>query len=104
MFNPARRDAWIFGSRAWTRQPGRRTNPPGTQGLSISGNAPELPDESEFQALRYFTLDGTDYPSHDAQQTAIASDIRWKNSHAHPKRHFAIHSKIRRPDYLPKAS
>ncbi len=60
--------------------------------------------ESEFQALRYFTLDGTDYPDHAAQEAAIAGYIRWKNKRAQPKRHFAVRSKIRRPNYLPKAS
>jgi transposase len=57
--------------------------------------------ECEFTALRYFTLDGSDYPSHTAQEAAIARYIRWHNKHAQPKRHFAIDSKIRRPDYLP---
>lgn len=60
--------------------------------------------EAEFTALRYFTLDGTDYPSHTAQETAIAGYIRWRNKHAQPKRHFAIDSKIRRPDYLPNVA
>ena len=60
--------------------------------------------ESEFTALRYFTLDGSDYPSHTAQETAIASYVRWRNKHAKPKRHFAIDSKIRRPDYLPNVA
>jgi len=57
--------------------------------------------ECEFTAIRYFTLDGTDYPTHQAQEAAIARYIRWRNKHAQPKRHFAIRSKIRRPDYLP---
>lgn len=57
--------------------------------------------ESEFTALRYFTIDGSDYPSHAAQETAIAGYIRWHNKHAKPKRRFAVDSKIRRPDYLP---
>jgi hypothetical protein len=39
--------------------------------------------------------------SHTARETAIASDLRWHNKRAHPKRRFAIDSKIRRPDYLP---
>jgi transposase len=56
--------------------------------------------ESEFTALDYFTLDGSDYPSHAAQQAAIARYIRWRNQRCQPKRHFAIDSKIRRPDYL----
>jgi hypothetical protein len=53
--------------------------------------------ESEFTALRYFTLDGSDYPSHSAQEAAIAGYIRWANRHARPKRRFAPESKIRRP-------
>jgi transposase len=51
--------------------------------------------ESEFTALRYFTLDGSDYPSHHAQETAIARYLRWHNKHAKPKRRFAVDSKIR---------
>ena len=27
--------------------------------------------EAQFTALRYFTLDGSDYPSHTAQEAAI---------------------------------
>ncbi|MEU6702050.1 transposase [Pseudonocardia sp. NPDC046786] len=60
--------------------------------------------ESEFTALRYFILDGSDYPSHAAQEAAIAGYIRWTNRHATPKRHFAPESKIRRPDYLPNVA
>ena len=60
--------------------------------------------ECEFTALRYFTLDGSDYPSHTAQETAIASYVRWHNKRARPKRHFAVDSKIRRPDYLPNVA
>ncbi|ONI91363.1 IS630 family transposase [Actinosynnema sp. ALI-1.44] len=60
--------------------------------------------ECEFTALRYFTLDGSDYPSHTAQQTAIARYIRWANKHTAPKQHFAVNSKIRRPDYLPNVA
>ncbi|ALG06405.1 transcriptional regulator [Kibdelosporangium phytohabitans] len=37
--------------------------------------------ECEFTALRYFTLDGSDYPSHTAQESAIARYIRWANKH-----------------------
>jgi transposase len=57
--------------------------------------------ECEFTALLYFALDGSDYPSHDVQDTAIARYIRWRNKHAKPKTRFAIGSKIRQPDYLP---
>jgi transposase len=60
--------------------------------------------ECEFTALRYFTLDGSDYPSHAAQEAAIAAYIRWSNKRARPKRRFAIDSKIRRPDYLPNVA
>jgi transposase len=60
--------------------------------------------ESEFTALRYFTLDGSDYPSHSAQERAIAGYVRWHNRHATPKRRFAANSKIRRPDYLPNVA
>jgi transposase len=60
--------------------------------------------ESEFTALRYFTLDGSDYPTHTAQEAAIAGYIRWHNKHAKPKRRFAVDSKIRRPDYLPNVA
>jgi transposase len=60
--------------------------------------------ECEFTALRYFTLDGSDYPSHTAQEAAIAGYIRWANKRATPKQHFAVGSKIRRPDYLPNVA
>ena len=60
--------------------------------------------ESEFTALRYFTLDGSNHPSHTAQEHAIAGYVRWRNQRAKPKRHFAIDSKIRRPDYLPNVA
>jgi hypothetical protein len=79
-----------------SRLPGKRARPV-LRGLR-RGNAPELPDECEFTALRYFTLDGSDYPSHTAQEAAVASYLRWRN------RHFAIDSKIRRPDYLPNVA
>lgn len=55
--------------------------------------------ESEFAALRYFALNGADYATHAEQNAAIRSYIRWRNTRARPKRHFAINSKIRRaPD------
>ncbi len=60
--------------------------------------------ECEFTALRYFTLDGSDYPTHTAQEAAIAGYVRWRNHHATPKRRFAANSKIRRPDYLPNVA
>lgn len=60
--------------------------------------------ECEFTALRYFTLDGSDYPSHAAQEAAIAGYIRCSNRRARPKQQFAVGSKIRRPDYLPNVA
>ena len=55
--------------------------------------------ESEFAALRYFALAGTDHRSHDEQNAAIRDYIRWHNQRARPKHDFAINSKIRQPDY-----
>lgn len=59
--------------------------------------------ESEFAALRYFALNGSDYRSHAEQNAAIGAYLRRRNSKAQPKTHFAINSKIR-PDYLRKVS
>lgn len=39
--------------------------------------------EAQFQALRYFTLDGTDHPSHAEQASMIRRYIRWRNRNAH---------------------
>jgi transposase len=60
--------------------------------------------ECEFTALRYFTLNGTDYQSHAEQNTAIGAYIRWRNRRCEPKRYFAVNSKIRDPDYLPNVA
>jgi hypothetical protein len=58
--------------------------------------------ECEFTALRYyFVLNGSDCPSHAAQEAAIARNLRWHNKHTQPQRDFAIGSKIRQPDHLP---
>jgi transposase len=38
--------------------------------------------EAQFQALRYFALDGTDHPSHAEQARMIRRYIRWHNNHA----------------------
>jgi transposase len=35
--------------------------------------------EAQFQALRYFALDGTDHHSHDEQNSMIRRYIRWRN-------------------------
>ncbi|HEV8527285.1 MAG TPA: IS630 family transposase [Actinomycetes bacterium] len=41
--------------------------------------------EAQFQALRYFALDGTDHRSHDEQNRMIRSYIAWRNRNAHNK-------------------
>ena len=60
--------------------------------------------ESEFAALRYFTLNGSDYPDHAAQERTIGGYSRWRNRRAMPKRNFAVGSEVRKSDYLPKAA
>jgi transposase len=39
--------------------------------------------EAQFQALRYFSLDGTDHGTHAEQASMIRRYIRWRNRHAH---------------------
>ncbi|MEU9624906.1 IS630 family transposase [Streptomyces sp. NPDC048155] len=51
--------------------------------------------ESEFAALRYFALNGTDHRSHHEQNTAIAAYMHWHNAQAGPKTNFAPGSPIR---------
>lgn len=60
--------------------------------------------ESEFAALRYFALNGTDHRSHDEQDRAIGRYIRWRNGRARPKRNFAVNSKIRQQPFLPNVA
>jgi transposase len=38
--------------------------------------------EAQFQALRYFALDGTDHASHEEQARMIRRYIAWRNRHA----------------------
>ena len=42
--------------------------------------------EAQFQALRYFTLDGTDHASHHEQASMIRRYIAWRNRNAHDRR------------------
>jgi transposase len=42
--------------------------------------------EAQFQALRYFALDGTDHDSHAEQASMIRRYIRWRNRNAHDKK------------------
>ncbi|WP_310725626.1 transposase [Streptomyces sp. N2A] len=51
--------------------------------------------ESEFAALRYFALNGTDHRSHGEQNAAINTYLRWRNQRAEPKTNFAPDSPIR---------
>ncbi|MGE3588915.1 MAG: hypothetical protein AB7L17_14415, partial [Ilumatobacteraceae bacterium] len=41
--------------------------------------------EAQFQALRYFALDGTDHPSHHEQARMIRYYIAWRNRNAHDR-------------------
>jgi transposase len=41
--------------------------------------------EAQFQALRYFALDGTDHQSHNEQNRMIRRYIAWRNRNAHDK-------------------
>ncbi|WP_249162335.1 hypothetical protein [Actinospica acidithermotolerans] len=51
--------------------------------------------ESEFAALRYFALNGTDHRSHAKQNAAIAGYVRNYDKQARPKTNFAQSSPIR---------
>ena len=57
--------------------------------------------ESEFAALRYFTLDGTDHRSHNEQNAAIRAYLSWRNARAQPKTGFATDSPIRTWTHYP---
>jgi transposase len=39
--------------------------------------------EAQFQALRYFALDGTDHRSHKEQGLMLRRYISWRNNHAY---------------------
>jgi transposase len=41
--------------------------------------------EAQFTALRYFALDGTDHPTHQAQSRMIRRYIAWRNRNAHDR-------------------
>ncbi|MEU8142491.1 transposase [Nonomuraea sp. NPDC048901] len=51
--------------------------------------------ESEFAALRYYALTGTDHRTHDEQNAAIGAYVHWRNTRAQPKTSFAASSPIR---------
>ena len=56
------------------------------------------PDRGHFAALRYFTLDGTDHPSHTEQASMIRRYISWRNRNAHDKRLREIVDRRTLPD------
>ncbi|MEK8174637.1 transposase [Streptomyces sp. M19] len=59
--------------------------------------------ESEFAALRYFALNGTDHRSHGEQNAAIGAYVRWRNARAEPKTSFApTHSSAPGPSTRPR--
>ena len=45
---------------------------------------------TEFAALRYFALNGTDHRSHQEQNAAVAAYVRWRNARAQPRTNFAV--------------
>ena len=59
--------------RADRAKPGAHESLHRTQGGSI---------EAQFQALRYFALDGTDHDSHEARARMIRRYNAWRNRHA----------------------
>ena len=42
--------------------------------------------EAQFTALRYFTVDGTDHPSHTEQASMIRRYIAWRNRNTRDRR------------------
>jgi hypothetical protein len=42
--------------------------------------------EAQCSALRSFTLDGTDHPSHSEQASTIRRHIAWRNRHTRDRR------------------
>ena len=54
--------------------------------------------EAQFQALRYFTLDGTDHRSHEEQNSMIRRYIIWRNRNAHDKTFVSWSSAQTLPD------
>jgi len=67
-----------------SRLPGKRARP--VLRGPRRGNAPGLPDEAQFTALRYFALDGTDHASHKEKASMIRRYIVWRNNHAYDER------------------
>jgi transposase len=50
--------------------------------------------ECQFQALRRFSLNGSDYASHAEQGAAIHAYLRWHNRHARPAKPWRIKAEV----------
>jgi transposase len=50
--------------------------------------------ECQFQALRSFALNGSDYQSHADQDAAIRAYLRWHNRNAHPAKPWRLNAEI----------
>jgi len=50
--------------------------------------------ECQFQALRRFALNGTDYPSHAIQNRALHAYLRWHNRNARPAKPWRINAEV----------
>lgn len=50
--------------------------------------------ECQFAALRRFTLNGTDYPSHAEQNAAIHAYLRWNNRNCRPAKPWRIKAEV----------
>lgn len=50
--------------------------------------------ECQFQALRRFALNGTDYQSHAEQNTAIHAYVRWHNRNARPAKPWRLNAEV----------
>ena len=50
--------------------------------------------ECQFQALRSFALNGSDYPSHADQDAAIRADLRWHNRNARPAKPWRLNAEV----------
>jgi transposase len=50
--------------------------------------------ECQFQALRRFALNGTDYASHGEQDAAIHSYLRWHNRNSRPAKPWRINAEV----------
>ena len=70
-----------------SRHPGRRLGRGQQRRAGLRAHQRQLvePDRGQFQALRYFALDGTDHRSHEEQNSMIRRYIIWRNRNAHDK-------------------